>query len=367
MLLILLLLLIDMRAVGSSVKNVAKLGFVFETLDPFLFCVHHKDNFPAPIEDGRIDPKLLKGRNIGSDFGNKDFNMYHAQNGIPGFPVHPHFGFETITIVVRGTVDHHDSLGACARFGKDHGSDTQWVTTGSGVSHSEMFPLLNSEKKPDGESANFMELFQIWINLPAKSKQAKAYFTMLWTEKNPVLTYPGAKVTVIADEEKIWSDRVQSPPPSSWASEPGSKVAILLVELDPGAEYTLPKLQSGNANRKIFFYKGSGSVSIDGQKVDLLEAATLDCSMDSKIVNSGNAKAFLLFLQGKPIGEPVVQRGPFVTNTKQEMELVMQRYQRTQFGGWKWPSDEPTHPRNKPRFAKHGEDQEEVYPDNLKE
>jgi redox-sensitive bicupin YhaK (pirin superfamily) len=86
-----------------------------------------------------------------------DLNI--SQKGVPGFPAHPHYGFETVTIVREGIVDHFDSLGATARFGGG-GSDTQWVTCGNGMQHSEMMPLVSKEKNP-------LELFQIWLNLPA--------------------------------------------------------------------------------------------------------------------------------------------------------------------------------------------------------
>ncbi|MCU0659847.1 MAG: pirin family protein, partial [Polyangiaceae bacterium] len=108
-------------------------------MDPFLFCVHHDDAYPAGNE--RLGPATsLAGRNIGSDFAGKDgWNMYHG-DVVPGFPQHPHRGFETVTVVRRGLVDHSDSMGARARYG---GGDTQWLTAGKGIVHAEMFPLLD--------------------------------------------------------------------------------------------------------------------------------------------------------------------------------------------------------------------------------
>ena len=82
---------------------------------------------------------------------------------MPGFPSHPHRGFETVTYVRRGLIDHSDSLGAAARFGR---GDTQWLTAGRGIVHAEMFPLL------DEDGPNPLELFQIWVNLPAADKMA---------------------------------------------------------------------------------------------------------------------------------------------------------------------------------------------------
>src|SRR5512132_278907 len=128
--------------VTTPVLDIRPLGFPWETADPFLFCVHHDDAYPAGNE--RFGPATsLAGRNIGQDFAGKDgFRMYHGAV-VPGFPQHPHRGFETVTIVRRGLIDHSDSLGAAARFGA---GDVQWVTAGSGIVHSEMFPLVERER-----------------------------------------------------------------------------------------------------------------------------------------------------------------------------------------------------------------------------
>src|SRR6476619_2733419 len=109
-------------AVGDLVRSAEPLGFQWRTIDPFLFCVHHDDAYPA--SNGSFGPAAsLAGREIGSDFTLKDgWRMYHGSR-VPGFPEHPHRGFETVTVVRRGLVDHSDSLGAAARYG--HG-DVQW-------------------------------------------------------------------------------------------------------------------------------------------------------------------------------------------------------------------------------------------------
>src|SRR5258708_39637248 len=97
------------------IKSTVPLGFQWPTLDPFLFCVHHDDTYPKGNASYGPDASLA-GRNIGSDFAVKDgFRMYHG-DVVPGFPEHPHRGFETITVVRRGLVDHSDSLGAAARY-----------------------------------------------------------------------------------------------------------------------------------------------------------------------------------------------------------------------------------------------------------
>src|SRR5690606_16205323 len=129
----------------------------------------HDDAYPRGND--KMGPAAsLEGRNIGMDFEIRDgWRMYHG-DVVPGFPKHPHRGFETVTLARRGFIDHSDSLGATARFGQ---GAAQWMTAGQGIVHSEMFPLVNQD------APNPTELFQIWLNLPAHNKLVKPYFTML--------------------------------------------------------------------------------------------------------------------------------------------------------------------------------------------
>ena len=102
---------------GDIVLETAPLGFQWPTLDPFLFCVHHSDAYPKGDARMAPHPSHLVGRKMGSDFQLKDgFRMYHGRV-VPGFPSHPHRGFETLTLARKGFIDHSDSLGARARFG----------------------------------------------------------------------------------------------------------------------------------------------------------------------------------------------------------------------------------------------------------
>ncbi|RPI61942.1 MAG: pirin family protein, partial [Lysobacterales bacterium] len=149
----------------DPILGLAPLAFPWQTKDPFLVCVHHVDLYPRGND--RLGPAAsLEGRNIGQDFAGKDgWRMYHG-DVVPGFPQHPHRGFETVTFVREGYIDHSDSLGATARFGR---GDVQWLTAGAGIVHSEMFPLLSPDKP------NRLERFQIWVNLPSRNKMAPPY------------------------------------------------------------------------------------------------------------------------------------------------------------------------------------------------
>jgi redox-sensitive bicupin YhaK (pirin superfamily) len=326
----------------NAILRIKPLGFPWETSDPFLFCVHHDDAYPAGNE--RLGPVAsLAGRRLGQDFEVKDgFRMYHGTT-VPGFPGHPHRGFETVTVVRRGLIDHADSLGAAARYG---GGDVQWLTAGSGIVHSEMFPLLERERP------NPLELFQIWLNLPSANKFAEPNFSMFWNESIPRhVEHDTAgnttEVTVIAGA--IGERAPLAPPPKSWASQRDSDVAIWTIKLAPNARWTLPAAARGS-NRTLYFFRGT-DLRIAERAIAPYHAVELRADAAVELHN-GAHESELLLLQGRPIGERVVQHGPFVMNSPVEIQQAMIDYQRTRFGGWPWPSEEPVHPRGEPRFAR---------------
>jgi len=330
---------------SNSILQTFPLGFPWQTQDPFLFCVYHLDHYPKG--EAHLGPaeELLRGRNIGNDFTVKDgWRMYHGQT-IPGFPYHPHRGFETITIVNKGICDHSDSLGAAGRFG--HG-DVQWMTAGSGVQHSEMFPLLNQQDE------NPLELFQIWLNLPAKDKFVDPHFKMLWHEDIPVVHEENAKIKVISGNYN--SRQAPDPAPNSWAAESENQVNIWNIAVVDKTEFTLPASKAG-LNRVLYFYEGD-FIHIGERKVNVHFGITLQSDVPVTL-RVGEKPASLLLLEGKPIAEPVAKYGPFVMNTEAEIQQAMEAYQLTQFGGWPWPYPDNVHEAEKGRFA--------LYPDGTLE
>jgi quercetin 2,3-dioxygenase len=335
---------------ASPIIKVKALDFPWQTSDPFLFCVHHADNYPKGNEVMGPDASLA-GRNIGQDFTlNDGWRMYHGET-VPGFPAHPHRGFETVTIAKNGLIDHSDSLGAAARFGN---GDVQWMTAGKGVQHSEMFPLL------DKENRNQVELFQIWLNLPKVNKLVEPHFAMLWSDTIPTLEYEDEnekKTSVEVIAGSLDETNAPAPAPKSWAADPANEVAIWTITMEPGAEWTLPEAGKG-INRTVYFFEGD-DLKIADQSISPYHGVELESDVEVVIMNNGE-QARLLMLQGKPINEPVVQYGPFVMNTQAEIEEAMQDYRNTGFGGWPWPSHSHVHPREKSRFAKHVDGREEV-------
>lgn len=276
------------------------------------------------------------------DFAGKDgWNMYHGST-VPGFPQHPHQGFETVTVVLEGLVDHTDSAGATARYGE---GDTQWLTAGSGIAHSEMFPLVHQDRP------NPLHLFQIWLNLAPEDKKVDAHFAMLWGPDTPVVTRTDAagrssSIRVVAGA--LDGHTPPPPPPSSWAARPDSEVAIWVIDMEPGAELTLPATGPG-VTRTLYVY--DGAVTLDGTRLsDTLAVLSPLSELD---LTAGARTTRMLLLQARPIGAPVVQHGPFVATTRDELVAAYTDYQAGRFGRWELADNAPVHPAGQSRFARY--------------
>lgn len=319
------------------------------TQEPFLFCVHHNDLYPAG--NAQYGPAAsLAGRRIGQDFEGKDgWRMYHGEV-VPGFPKHPHRGFETITVVREGLIDHADSMGAAARYGN---GDVQWLTAGDGINHAEMFPLLDKEKQ------NETNFFQIWLNLPAAQKRVPPHFTMFWDKQVPVIATQDSDgrasvVTLIAGNYE--GQTALAPPPNSWASTSESDVAIYTIKMAPHATWVLPAARQGT-QRSIYTVSGHG-IRINDQEIKNRYRVIFKNEVATHIKN-GDTDTELLLLQAKPIGEPIAHYGPFVMNTQAEIQEAFRDYRQTEFGGWPWQDDAPVHGAKNERFARHADGREE--------
>jgi redox-sensitive bicupin YhaK (pirin superfamily) len=338
------------------VLQTVPLGLHWPTVDPFLFCAHHDDAYPAGNEQLGPDASL-SGRDLGMDFAGKDgWRMYHGLE-VPGFPQHPHRGFETVTYVRKGLIDHSDSLGATARFGR---GDVQWLTAAAGIVHAEMFPLVERERP------NPCELFQIWLNLPAAHKMDDPSFTMFWADDVPKVEHVdagGARavLTVIAGpvaEADGTAVTPPAPPASSWAAVPGSDVAIWHLAFEPGSSWTLPPAAGPDTVRVLYVFDGTSlrvapATTDGGVGTELGTDTGAVLRADEPVRVASDAGAECLILQGRPIGEPVAQQGPFVMNDEAGLRQAFVDYQRTGFGGWPWPADGPVHAATEGRFAVH--------------
>lgn len=325
------------------------------------------------------DPTNKRGRQMGNDFSYiNGYSYYHGEK-VPGFPMHPHARLvTTLTTVLSGTVDHTDSLGGATRYSD---GDFQIMTSGRGIQHAEMFPLLHEDKP------NPLILFQIWLCAPAKLAKAEPIQKMFWRETIPLLHFPipgepeesnlKSEIRVmLGNFSNSLAEALQPPtaPEQCYASMPESDVAVWIVTLPKaGAVVKLPPAQSDKTTRAFYCYEGPGQVKITGSNggasTTVVDSSSSSSSSSSSAVLSertgvrtaGEFEVELLavggptriiMLQGKPIGEPIVQQGPFVTSTREDMVETMREFQNTQFGGWPWPDPDHVFPRDQKRFTK---------------
>lgn len=319
-------------------KKITPIDFQWPVQGPFLFCVHHYDKYPKGNINLGLDQKYLSGRNIGQDFELKDgFRVYHGKE-IPGFPVHPHRGFETITIVRKGLIDHADSMGAAGRYGQ---GDVQWMTAGSGVQHSEMFPLLHKDQE------NTVELFQIWLNLPRKNKMVSPDFKMLWANEIPKIKENNIEITLINGKYK--DKFFKQAPQNSWANDEENEVNIMLISFEKDGVFKFEATKK-NTNRSLYIFEGD-SIEINDTIINGKKALFVDPNKD--LIIKSNNRSQILLLESMPIDEPVEQYGPFVMNTRDEIIKTIQEYQQSEFGGWPWERKDMVHGDKFERFAKY--------------
>ena len=153
-----------------------------------------------------------------------------------------------------------------------------------------------------------------------------------------------------------------APPPDSWAAQPDSDLAIWTLKMAPGARWTLPPAAGERTRRKLYFFKGEqrGGRRPGGRPTRRHRAAGAAAHRAGQRARAGE----FLLLQGRPIGEPVAQYGPFVMNTQQELQQAFADYRRTAFGGWPWPDDAPVHGARAARFARHADGHVERFAPN---
>lgn len=242
----------------------------------------------------RLDPFLMLD----------EFGSAEAADYIAGFPSHPHRGFETVTYMIEGHMLHEDHLG---NRGDLRNGGVQWMTAGRGIIHSEM---------PQQEEG-VMRGFQLWLNLPAAEKMTEAGYRDIQPEEIPEITFEGGKVKLIAGSMEIDGR------PREGAVAGGSTQPIYAdIHLTPGGSLTLPVPASHNA--MLYLYEGTASLGESALKASA--ANILADNGDQITLEAGEAGARLLLIAGKPIGEPVVQYGPFVMNTREEIEQTLRDY-----------------------------------------
>jgi hypothetical protein len=254
--------------------------------------VRLKRSFPSLALD-YPDPFLLFDH-----FGSNDPADYLA-----GFPMHPHRGIETVTYMLSGVVSHRDSIG---NAGKIRSGDVQWMTSGRGILHEEM---------PEPDEHMKMEGFQLWVNLPAKLKMTAPHYQEVSSREIPEVTSPdGTRIRVIAG-----STLGSKGPVVGIAAEP----QYLDVSLDGGSIFS----HEIDVEHTVLVYLYQGSIKIGETRADELplESPSMVVLGEGKLikVTSEDETAKFLIMAGKPMHEPIVRYGPFVMNTRQEIEQTL--------------------------------------------
>jgi len=250
----------------------------------------------------RISPFLMLDFNPAFDFGVSDQPR--------GVDVHPHKGFETVTIAYKGSVEHYDSKG---NSGVINPGDVQWMTAGSGILHKEFHEREFSKK------GGPFEMIQLWVNLPKKDKlTTPKYQALVASEMNKVsLPGNGGVVNVIAGEYNGVKGSAYT----------FNELNLFDIHLDKDGELVTDIPQSHNTAILIV----EGSVEVNGQKAGE-HNFLLFKNEGEEIKIKANAQSVLLLLSGEPINEPIAQYGPFVMNTQQELQETFREYQEGKFG-----------------------------------
>jgi quercetin 2,3-dioxygenase len=245
----------------------------------------------------RFDPFLML-----DEFFSDDPNDYLA-----GFPDHPHRGFETVTYMLEGRMRHQDVLGNRGDLGP---GDVQWMTAGRGIIHSEM------PQQAEGR----MRGFQLWINLPAREKMKPAAWRDVPSSSIPTVALPdGGELRVIAGRF-VAEGVVTEGPIGGITTDP----QYYDLRLPTGASVEVPTPPSHNAF--LYVYEGAATVGADARALPFRAAGLLTPGATVRVVAGGQGVK-LLILAGKPIGEPVVQYGPFVMNSVAEIEQAIVDFQ----------------------------------------
>lgn len=283
------------KKIDRVISKPARAGMVGDGFRVFNF-------IPQTVGQKRISPFLMLDFNAAYDFG--------ASDHIRGVDVHPHKGFETVTIAYQGSVAHHDSAG---NSGVINPGDVQWMTAGNGILHKE-YHEENFSKK----GGNF-EMVQLWVNLPRKDKPVAPHYQPLTKDDIPVVTLPDGKsmVRVIAGEFQG----------QNGAASTYTSVNLLDVHLEARGDVTIPV--SATHNTALLFVNGGGQVN--GREVKEHDFVLFENSGED-IHLQVSEKAVILLMSGTPIDEPIASYGPFVMNTQDEIIEAINDFNQGKFG-----------------------------------
>ena len=332
------------RKRSGPVIRTQMLSLHWDTEDPFLFVSHHCDDYPQGNAQQAPPLSEIGGRNLGRDYKRIfGFRMYHGKV-VPGFPIHAHWGYETITIPEKGFIDHFDSLGNQGRFGF---GDVQWISAGSFYQHNEMYPLAYDDRP------NPNDITQIMLNLPLKDKGSDPEVNTIWSETIPLYEGNGYIVKIICGEFKsLWA---HSPNSVSWAADMNNHIGIFRITAEPGAEIALPAIPQ-NINRNLYFIEGK-NIKIGEETFDSPMRLKL-VTDDLKIINGDSTSVFWL-LEGKPINEKMSSFGPIVLENDKSVREALNTVRKEELSRWPWGLVDRTQPKGTERFISYHDGREE--------
>jgi len=323
--------------------------------NPFILIARHVDRYPAG--NGDMAPAAFPDDwERGNDFtSNRGWHMYHGEY-VPGFPAHPHRGFETITYARQGTIDHFDSHG---NYGRYSDGDIQWMISGKGLQHAEMFPLIHTDKE------NPFEIVQIWLNLPSHMKMAEPSYRMHWREQTPVVSL--SEKNPAENQLKVLVGRyfataAQRPADTSYGFDEDHYINVWDGHLKKGEEITIPKFPE---DVKVQLYVADGLLAAADYEV--VSDSLLVYTSDTELVFTAREDTEFMVFTGKAIDEEVFAYGPFVMNTREEVIQAYRDFEKNQFGGWPWSSSAPVIPSDKGRFSVHDKGSKITYPSDASE
>ncbi len=306
----------------------------WDTADPFLFASHHYDLYPKGNELQAPPYAEIRGKDLGQDYRKRFGYRMYTGKVTPGFQLHAHWGYETITVASKGYVDHFDSLGNQGRYGE---GDVQWITAGGRYHHCEMYPLVHQDRE------NPQLITQIMLNLPLAEKNTEPTVRTIWKEELSVLEGEGWKATVIAGEFE--GKKGIDPPKNSWASDPGHHVLILRIEMEAGASVDLPPSRSIHRN----IYTTEGPVSIRDVTYPTGTRLKIDPTVPVT-VHMGDVPSEVWVLEGDPINEKQVSWGPVVLGSTKEVRDANNTIRQRELEEWSWEYVNQKQPLGTERF-----------------
>lgn len=336
---------------GRKPFKTSGLGMHWDTEDPFIFASHHEDDYPHGNRQQAPPLNEISGRNLGRDYTQRlGFRMYHGKV-VPGFPMHAHWGYETVTLAEKGYVDHFDTEGIQGRFGF---GDVQWVSASSKYEHCEMYPLVNKEDR------NPNDITQIMVNLPLEMKNQPNSVNTVWNGDVPVVSGDGWDVKVLCG--RFGGREAESPSSASYARI-ANGVRILRIRMDPGTRMDVDPAAEG-ARRNLYFVSGD-KAKVCGTEVDFYTRMKFS-NLGGFTIENGDSESVFWLLEGRPIGQKMASYGPVYLEDLKDVRRALDEIRRNEFLEWPWDIIDKAQPLGTERFIRY-RDGREIRPGNRPE